>query len=400
MRKVVITAATRTAIGAFGKSLQNVSARQLGAAVIKDALKKSNITGDLVDEVLFGCVIQAGLGQNISRQCSLDAGIPVQVPTMTINKVCGSGLRTVSLAAQLIKTGDVDIVIAGGTENMSQAPYILKNQRWGSRMGNIAATDELIEGGLTDVFNNYHMGITAENLVEQFSITREEQDQFSVASQNKAQAAIESGRFKKEITPIEIVGKKETIIFDTDEHYTKDCTMDKISKLRPAFKKDGTVTAANASGINDGAAAFVIMSEQKAKELGAPILAEIVDYGQGGVDPSIMGYGPVPAIKNALKRAKMNLSEIDLFELNEAFAAQSIAVVKGLQNEDVGLVPSDKLNVNGGAIALGHPVGASGARILVTLLHEMEKRNAKTGLASLCIGGGMGTTLIVKRPNA
>lgn len=397
MRKVVITAATRTAIGAFGKSLQNISARQLGAAVIKEALKRSNITGEQVDEVLFGCVLQAGLGQNIARQCSIDAGIPVHVPSMTINKVCGSGLRTVSLAAQLIKTGDVDIVIAGGTESMSQAPYILKNQRWGSRMGNVQAVDELVEGGLTDVFNNYHMGITAENLVEQFSITREQQDQFAVNSQRKAQKAIESLRFKAEITPIEIVTKKETTIFDTDEHYSKDSSLDKIAKLRPAFKKDGTVTAANSSGINDGAAALVIMSEEKAKQLGAPILAEIVDYGQGGVDPSIMGYGPVPAIKQALKRAKMKLSEIDLFELNEAFAAQSLAVVKGLEQEDVGIVDSEKLNVNGGAIALGHPVGASGARILVTLVHEMQKRDAKTGLASLCIGGGMGTTLIVKR---
>lgn len=397
MRKVVITAATRTAIGAYGKSLQNVSARELGATVIKEALKRSKITGEQVNEVLFGCVLQAGLGQNIARQCSIDAGIPVHIPSMTINKVCGSGLRTVSLAAQLIKTGDVDIVVAGGTENMSQAPYILKNQRWGARMGNVTATDELVESGLTDVFNNYHMGITAENLVEQFSLTREEQDLFAVKSQNKAQAAIESGRFKDEITPVQIVTKKETITFDTDEHFTKDSTIEKISKLRPAFKKDGTVTAANASGINDGAAALVIMSEEKAKELGAPILAEIVDYGQGGVDPSIMGYGPVPSIKNALKRAKMNLSEIDLFELNEAFAAQSLAVVKGLQQEDVGLVAEEKLNVNGGAIALGHPIGASGARILVSLLHEMQKRDAKTGLASLCIGGGMGTTLIVKR---
>lgn len=397
MKKVVITSATRTAIGAFGKSLQNISARQLGAAVIKEALKRSKISGEQVDEVLFGCVIQAGLGQNIARQCSIDAGIPAHVPSMTINKVCGSGLRTVSLAAQLIKSGDLDIVVAGGTENMSQAPYILKNQRWGSRMGNIQATDELVEGGLTDVFNNYHMGITAENLVEQFSITREEQDQFAVNSQNKAQKAIESGRFKDEITSIEVVTKKETVVFDTDEHYSKDSSIDKISKLRPAFKKDGTVTAANASGINDGAAALVIMSEEKALQLGVPILAEIVDYGQGGVDPSIMGYGPVPAIKNALKRAKMNLNDIDLFELNEAFAAQSLAVVKGLEQVGVGLVASDKLNVNGGAIALGHPVGASGARILVTLLHEMQKRNANTGLASLCIGGGMGTTLIVKR---
>ncbi len=397
MRKVVITAATRTAIGAYGKSLSTVPARELGATAIREALKRSKISGEQVDEVVYGCVLQAGLGQNIARQCSIDAGIPVQVPSMTINKVCGSGLRTVSLAAQLIRTGDVDVVIAGGTENMSQTPYILKNQRWGARMGNVTATDELVEGGLTDVFNGYHMGITAENLVEKFNITREEQDSFSLDSQRKAQAAIESGRFDDEIVPVEVKMRKETVTFARDEHYTKDAQIEKIAKLRPAFKKDGSVTAANASGINDGAAALVIMSEEKAKELGAPILAEIVDYGNGGVDPSIMGYGPVPAIKNALKRADLKLEDIDLFELNEAFAAQSIAVVKGLKEEGVGEVPADKLNVNGGAIALGHPVGCSGARILVTLLHEMEKRDSKTGLASLCIGGGMGTTLIVKR---
>ncbi len=398
MKKVVITAAVRTAIGAYGKSLATVSARELGAKVIKEALKRSKITGDQVDEVLFGCVLQAGLGQNISRQCSIDAGIPASVSTMTINKVCGSGLRTVSLAAQIIRAGDADIIVAGGTENMSQAPYILRQQRWGARMGNVEAVDEMVFGGLTDIFNNYHMGITAENLAEEFKLTREMQDQFAIDSQTKAQKAIESNRFVDEILPIEYQVKKDTVVFAKDEHYTPNSTLEKISKLKPAFKKDGTVTAANASGINDGAAAIIVMSEEKAKALGLPILAEIVDYGSGGVDPSIMGYGPVPAIKKALKRANMSLDQIDLFELNEAFAAQSLAVVKGLEKEGVGTVPAEKLNVNGGAIALGHPIGASGARILVSLIHEMQRRQAKTGLASLCIGGGMGTTIIVKRP--
>lgn len=398
MKKVVITAAVRTAVGAYGKSLATVSARQLGAQVIKEALKRSNISGDQVDEVLFGCVLQAGLGQNISRQCAIDAGLPATVSTMTINKVCGSGLRTVSLAAQIIKAGDADVIIAGGTENMSQAPYILKSQRWGARMGNIEATDEMVEAGLTDAFNHYHMGITAENLADKFSITREAQDQFSLESQQKAQKAIESNRFADEILPIEYQVKKDTLVFAKDEHYTPNASMEKMAKLRPAFKKDGTVTAANASGINDGAAALVIMSEEKAKALGVPILAEIVDYGSGGVDPSIMGYGPVPAIKKSLKKANLTLDQIDLFELNEAFAAQSLAVVKGLKEEGVGEVPAEKLNVNGGAIALGHPIGASGARILVTLLHELIRRDGKIGLASLCIGGGMGTTVIIKRP--
>ncbi|MCK5883998.1 MAG: acetyl-CoA C-acetyltransferase, partial [Bacteriovoracaceae bacterium] len=387
MRKVVITAAVRTAIGAYGKSLSTVSARDLGSTVIKEALKRSQIEGSQVDEVLFGSVLQAGLGQNISRQCALDAGVPVEVPAMTINKVCGSGLRAVSLAAQLIKTGDVDVVIAGGTENMSLAPYLLKNQRWGQRMGNAEVIDEMVAGGLTDAFSGTHMGITAENLVEKFNLTREEQDQFSLNSQQKAQAAIDGGKFKDEIVPIEIKKRKETVIFDTDEHFTRDASIEKIGKLRPAFKKDGSVTAANASGINDGAAALVVMSEEKAKELGAPIICEIVNYGQGGVDPSIMGYGPVPSIEKALKKAEMSLDQIDLFELNEAFAAQSLSVVKGLKEVGLGDVDMEKVNVNGGAIALGHPIGASGARILVTLLHEMQKRDSKTGLASLCIGG-------------
>lgn len=398
MRKVVITAAVRTAIGGFGGSIKDVASADLGATVIKEALKRSKIEGKQVDEVLFGCVLQAGLGQNVARQCTLKAGIPVEVPAITINKVCGSGLRTVSLAAQVIKAGDADIMIAGGTENMSSAPYVSKGTRWGARMGDTSMVDEMVFGGLTDIFNGYHMGITAENLAEKFNISRAEQDEFALMSQQRAKAAIESGRFKDEIVPVEVKKRKETVIFDTDEHYNPNANLEKMGKLRTAFKKDGTVTAANASGINDGAAAFVVMSEEKAKELGAPIIAEIVDYGSGGVDPSIMGYGPVPAIKKSLDKAGMKLSDIELFELNEAFAAQAIAVAKGLEQEGIGKIDMEKVNVNGGAIALGHPIGASGGRILVTLLHEMKKRGNKTGLASLCIGGGMGTTVIVKMP--
>lgn len=396
MKKVVIVSAVRTAIGAFGGSFKDFSAADLGATTIKEALKRAKITGKDVDEVIFGCVLQAGLGQNISRQCAIKAGIPVEVPTMTINKVCGSGLRSVSLAAQIIKAGDADVVVAGGTENMSQVPYVAPKVRWGARMGNTELIDEMVFGGLTDIFNGYHMGVTAENLVQQFNLTREEQDKFSQNSQEKAKKAIESGRFNDEIVPVEITTKKGTVVVDKDEHYNPKSTLEGLAKLRAAFKKDGTVTAGNASGINDGSSALVIMSEEKAKKLGAPILAEIVEYGSGGVEPSIMGYGPVPAIAKALKKANMKLSDIDLFELNEAFAAQSLAVAKGLEKDGVGKLDVSKLNVNGGAIALGHPVGSSGARILVSLLHEMKKQGKKTGLASLCIGGGMGTTVIVK----
>lgn len=399
MRKVVITAAARTAVGAFGGGLSKVHPADLGATVIKEALKRSKIQGKDVNEVLFGCVLQAGLGQNISRQCAIKAGIPQEVPTMTINKVCGSGLRSVSLAAQLIKAGDADVIVAGGTESMSLAPYVVPSARFGARMGDTKMIDEMVYTGLTEVFNNYHMGITAENLVEQFKLTREEQDKFAQNSQEKAKAAQEAGKFKEEIVAVEIPDRKKgTILVDTDEHINLKSTLEGLSSLKPAFKKDGSVTAGNASGINDGAAALVIMSEEKAKALGAPILAEIVDYGSAGVDPTIMGYGPVPSIKIALERAKMKLSDIELFELNEAFAAQSLAVVKGLEKEGVGKIDMSKVNVNGGAIALGHPIGASGARILVTLLHEMKKTGKKTGLASLCIGGGMGTTLIVRLP--
>ena len=392
MREVVIVSAVRTPIGSFGGALKDVSAADLGALVIKEAINRAGIKGETVDEVLLGNVIQAGLGQNIARQAAVKAGLPVEVPAMTINMVCGSGLRTVALAAQMIKAGDVDVVIAGGTENMSQAPYLLKTSRWGQRMGDGKMVDSMINDALTDAFDNYHMGITAENIAEQWNLTREDQDQFAVNSQLKAEAAIKAGKFKEEIVPVLIPQRKgEPKVFDTDEYPKFGATVEGLAKLRPAFKKDGTVTAGNASGINDGAAAFVVMSAEKAKELGVTPLAKIVSYGQKGLEPSIMGYGPFHATKKALEVANLKVEDLDLIESNEAFAAQSLAVAKDL-NFDM-----SKVNVNGGAIALGHPVGASGARILVTLLHEMEKRDSKKGLATLCIGGGMGTALIVER---
>ena len=393
MREVVIVSAVRTALGSFGGALKDVSAADLGALVIKTAVEKAGVKGELVDEVVMGNVIQAGLGQNIARQAAVKAGLPVEVPAMTINKVCGSGLRTVALAAQMIKAGDADIVVAGGMENMSQAPYILKNARWGQRMGDGKMVDSMINDALWDAFNNYHMGVTAENIAKEWNLTREEQDQFAVNSQVKAENAIKAGKFKDEIVPVIIPQRKgDPKVFDTDEYPRFGATMEGMAKLRPAFaKENGTVTAGNASGINDGAAAFVVMSADKAKELGITPLAKIVSYGQRGLEPSIMGYGPFHATKKALEVAKLNVEDLDLIEANEAFAAQSLAVAKDL-NFDM-----DKVNVNGGAIALGHPVGASGGRILVTLLHEMQKRDAKTGLATLCIGGGMGTALIVSR---
>lgn len=393
MREVVIVSAVRTAIGAFGGALKDVSAADLGAFVIKAAIEKAGVRGELVDEVVMGNVIQAGLGQNIARQAAIKSGLPVEVPAMTINKVCGSGLRTVALAAQMIKAGDADIVVAGGMENMSQAPYVLKDARWGQRMGDGKMVDTMINDALWDSFNNYHMGVTAENIAKQWKLTREEQDQFAVNSQIKAENAIKAGRFKDEIVPVIIPQRKgEPKVFDTDEFPRYGATMAGMAKLRPAFtKENGTVTAGNASGINDGAAAFVVMSADKAKELGITPLAKIVSYGQRGLEPSIMGYGPFHATKKALEVANLKIEDLDLIEANEAFAAQSLAVAKDL-NFDM-----DKVNVNGGAIALGHPVGASGGRILVTLLHEMQKRDAKTGLATLCIGGGMGTALIVSR---
>jgi acetyl-CoA C-acetyltransferase len=346
----------------------------------------------MIDEVIFGNILQAGQGQNVARQVSVGAGIPVEVPSMTINKVCGSGLKTVSLAAQAILLGEADIVLAGGTENMSLAPYTISKARWGLRMGDGTIVDYMVQDGLTDVFNNCHMGVTAENIAEQWNITREAQDKFSLESQLRAEKAIKGGRFKDEIVPVEIPQKKgDPIIVDTDEFPRFGSTIEGLSKLKPAFKKDGTVTAGNASGINDGAAAIVLMSKEKADELGLRPLAAIVSYASAGVDPKIMGYGPVPATRKALAKAKMTINDIDLVEANEAFAAQSLAVVKDLE------LDLEKTNVNGGAIALGHPVGCSGTRILVTLIHEMVKRDLKTGLATLCIGGGQGTAIIVKR---
>ncbi|KLE17018.1 acetyl-CoA C-acetyltransferase [Clostridium sp. C8] len=392
MREVVIASAVRTAIGSFGGGLKDVSAADLGAIVIKEAVAKAGIKGELVEEVVMGNVIQAGLGQNVARQAAVKAGLPVEVPAMTINKVCGSGLRTVALAAQMIKAGDADIVVAGGMENMSQAPYLLKTSRWGQRMGDGKMVDSMINDALWDAFNNYHMGVTAENIAKEWNLTREEQDQFALNSQLKAEAAIKEGRFKDEIVPVVIPQRKgDPKIFDTDEYPRFGATIEGMAKLKPAFVKDGTVTAANASGINDGAAAFVVMSAEKAEELGITPLAKIVSYGQRGLEPSIMGYGPFHATKKALEVANLKIEDLDLIEANEAFAAQSLAVAKDLSFD------MSKVNVNGGAIALGHPVGASGARILVTLLHEMQKRDAKKGLATLCIGGGMGTALIVER---
>ncbi|ABS35588.1 acetyl-CoA C-acetyltransferase [Clostridium botulinum] len=391
MKNVVIASAVRTPIGKFGGTLKSVSAIELGSIVIKEALKRANVKPEDVDEVIMGNVLQAGLGQNSTRQSAVAAGIPVEVPSFTINKVCGSGLRAVSLATQLIKLGDDDIVVAGGTENMSAAPYLLEKARWGQRMGDGKIVDEMIRDGLWESFNDYHMGITAENIAEQWGITREEQDEFSAKSQQKAEKAVKEGRFKEEIVPVVIKSRKGEVVFDTDEFPRFGATKESLSKLKPAFKKDGTVTAGNASGINDGAAALVIMSEEKANELGIKPLAKIVAYGTSGVDPKIMGYGPFYATKKTLEKANLKIADMDLIEANEAFAAQSLAVAKDLGFD------MDKVNVNGGAIALGHPIGCSGARILTTLLYEMEKRNSKHGLATLCIGGGMGTAIIVER---
>jgi len=391
MKEVVIVSATRTAIGSFGGTLKDVSAVELGATVIKEAIKRAGVKPEIIDEVIMGNVLQAGLGQNTARQASIKAGLPVEIPSMTINKVCGSGLRAVSLACQIIKAGDADVIIAGGMENMSKAPYVLNSARWGQRMGNGEIVDEMVNDGLTDAFNKCHMGITAENIAEQWNITRAQQDEFSLASQQKAEKAIKAGKFKDEIVPITVKTRKSEIVFEQDEFPRFGTTIEALTKLKPAFKKDGTVTAGNASGINDCAAAVVVMSAEKAAELGIKPLAKIVSYGSKGLEPSIMGYGPFYATKKALEMADLKIEDMDLIEANEAFAAQSLAVAKDLKfNMDI-------VNVNGGAIALGHPVGASGARILVTLLYEMKKRDAKKGLATLCIGGGMGTALIVER---
>lgn len=392
MKKVVIASAVRTPIGSFGGALKDISPTDMGALVIKEALKRAKVDPQDVDEVFMGCVLQGGHGQGVARQASIKAGVPVEVPATTINMICGSGLKTVSLATQTILAGDNDIVVVGGTENMSQTPYLLKNARWGHKMGHGEVVDYMINDGLTDAFNNYHMGITAENIVEKWNLTREEQDKFAAESQRRAAEARAQGKFKDEIVAVEIPQRKgDPIIFDADEYIKEGTTVEKLAKLRPAFKKDGTVTAGNASGINDGAAALVIMTEEKAKELGIEPLATIVSYASGGIEPEIMGAGPIPATKKALKKAQLTIKDMDLIEANEAFAAQSLAVAKDLGFD------MDKVNVNGGAIALGHPIGASGARILVTLLHEMKRRNVTYGLATLCIGGGMGEAVIVKR---
>lgn len=392
MRKAVIVSAARTPIGSFGGSLSPLSAVDLGIIAAKEAIKRANISPSLIDEVYFGNVLGAGLGQNIARQVAVGAGLAYEVPALTINMVCGSGLRAISMAAQFIESEQCDVILCGGSESMTNAPYLLPKARWGHRMGDGQIVDYMVNDGLTDIFNHYHMGITAENLAEKYNITREEQDRISLQSQNRAEIAQKSGKFIDEIVPITIPQRKgDPIIFDSDEYPKHGTTIEKLAKLKPAFKKDGTVTAGNASGINDGAAALVIMSEEKAKELGIDYLCEIVSYASAGVDPAIMGIGPVPATKKALSKAGWTVEDLDLIEANEAFAAQAIAVSKELGlNEEI-------TNVNGGAIALGHPIGASGARILVTLLYEMKRRDAKKGLATLCIGGGMGTALLVQR---
>ncbi len=391
-KKVVIASAARTPVGAYGGAFKTVSARELGAVAAKEAIKRAGIKPEDVDESILGCVLQAGNGQNIARQIALDAGIPKEKPAMTLNIVCGSGLRSVSLAAQMIMAGDDDIVLAGGTESMSQAPYLLPDERWGARMGDKKVVDEMIKDGLWDAFNDYHMGVTAENIAEKFGLTREEQDALAADSQQKAAKARAEGRFKDEIVPVEVKGRKGKVtVVDEDEYIKEGVTTESISKLRPAFIKDGTVTAANASGINDGAACLVVMSEEKAKELGVKPLATIVSYATEGVDPKIMGTGPIPTVRKALEKADLKLEDIDLIEANEAFAAQALSVIK-----ELGL-NTDIVNVNGGAIAIGHPVGASGARILTTLLYEMQKRDSKKGIATLCIGGGMGTAVVVER---
>lgn len=392
MREVVIVGAARTPIGAFGGSLSKVSAVDLGIIAAKEAIKRAGIKPEYIDDTIAGCILQTGLGQNVARQISIGSDIPVEKPAITLNKVCGSGLRAVSMAAQFIMLGDADIILAGGTENMSVSPYALPANRWGQRMGDGKIVDTMIKDALTDAFNDYHMGITAENIAERWKIVRKEQDEFALVSQNRAEVAQKEGRFKDEIVPVEVPQRRGApVIVSEDEHIKHGTSMEILEKAKAAFKKDGTVTAKNSSGINDGAAMLVIMSKEKADEMGLKPLCTIVSHGSAGVDPSLMGYGPVPATRIALEKAGMTIDDIDLVEANEAFAAQSIAVVRDLE------IDPAKVNVNGGAIALGHPVGASGARILITLIHEMIKRDAKTGLATLCIGGGMGTSLIIKR---
>lgn len=390
--EVVIVSACRSAVGTFLGSLSEIPASTLGTIVVGEAMRRAGIKPEQVDEVILGCVLMAGAGQNIARQISIGAGIPNTAPAFTVNQVCGSGMKSVILAAQAVQNGDAEIVVAGGVENMTRSAYLAPNARKGFRMGPVELLDSMITDGLTDSFSGVHMGITAENVAEQYGITREEQDRFSCGSQNKAEQAIKSGRFKDEIVAVPIPQKKgPAVLFEQDEHPRFGTTIEALAKLRPAFKGDGTVTAGNASGINDGAAALVVMSREKAEALGVKPLATILSYGVGGVDPSVMGLGPIPATRKALDKAGLKIADLDLIEANEAFAAQCIAVGRELG------IPDEKLNVNGGAVALGHPIGASGARILVTLLYEMAKRESTLGLATLCIGGGMGTAIIVQR---
>lgn len=392
MKDVVIVSAVRTPIGSFGGVFKNTSAVQLGTIAVKEAISRVGLNLSEIDEVIIGNVLQTGLGQNVARQIAINSGIPNSVPSYTVNKLCGSGLKSVQLAAQSITSGENDVVIAGGTENMSQAPYIVPTARFGSKMGDITMVDSMLTDGLIDAFNQYHMGITAENIATKFEFTREMQDKLALESQNKAENAIKNNRFKEEIVPVDVLirrGKIETI--DKDEYPKLSMTFEGLAKLKPAFKKDGTVTAGNASGINDGAAMLILMSQQKADELGIRPLAKIKSYASAGVEPEVMGTGPIPATRKALKKAGLSINDIDLIEANEAFAAQALAVKDELQ------IDSSKLNVNGGAIALGHPIGASGARILVTLIYEMQKRKVETGLATLCIGGGQGISMVVSR---
>ena len=391
MSRVAIVSAKRTAIGSFGGSLKDIPAATLGAEVVKKSLEEINLSPTLVDEVIFGNVLGAGLGQNIARQIAIFAGIPQEKSAFVVNKVCGSGLKSVVLGAQSILLGDNDIVVCGGVENMSTAPYYTKDARFGAKLGNFELEDSIIHDGLTDAFENYHMGITAENIVEQFAISREQQDEFAVLSQQKASAAIEKGKFSDEIVPITIKTRKEEKVFDTDEFVLPNTDLASLAKLRPAFKKDGTVTAGNASGINDGAACVILMSEKRANELGINILGFIDGYATAGLDNKVMGLGPIPATKKVLDKLNLTTDDIDLFELNEAFAAQSIAVLNELN------LDTSKVNINGGAIALGHPIGASGCRILVSLVHELINENKNRGLCSLCIGGGQGISVVISR---
>lgn len=390
MEEVVIVSSVRTPIGSLGGYFKDTSAVQLGTTAAVEAIKRSHLRPEDVDSVIFGNVLQAGSGQNPARQISIHAGIPNTVPAMTINEVCGSGMKSIILASQAIRVGDAKVVLAGGTENMSQAPYLLKNQRFGSKLGDVQAIDSLVHDGLTDAFSQKHMGVTAENVAERYHVSRKEQDEFALQSQMKAALAQENVRFDDEITPVSVQLKRQTVEFSKDEYIRKETTLEKLQTLRPAFQKEGTVTAGNASGVNDGAASVILMAKREAKKRNIPYLATIKGYAEVGTDPAIMGYAPYDAIQKVFEKTNLTKEDIDLYELNEAFASQSIAIVRDLE------LPADKVNINGGAIALGHPIGASGTRILVTLLHAMKHHNKKRGLASLCVDGGIGIAMIVE----